>query len=63
MDIDKLTTGEKIAGIAAVALFISMFFAWFGFDNPGEALESAAASPSTPGSRSISSTWSSSSPR
>jgi hypothetical protein len=38
MDLDRLTTGEKIAGGAAIVLFISMFFAWFGFDNPGEAL-------------------------
>lgn len=38
MDLDKLTTGEKIAGVAAIALFISMWFAWFGLDNPGEAL-------------------------
>ncbi|HEX5592475.1 MAG TPA: hypothetical protein VFX35_03895 [Solirubrobacterales bacterium] len=38
MDLDRLTTGEKVAGGAAIALFISMWFAWFGFDNPGEAL-------------------------
>jgi hypothetical protein len=38
MDINKLTTGEKIAGISAVVLFISMWFAWFGFDNPAAAL-------------------------
>lgn len=38
MDLDRLSTGEKIAGGAAIVLFISMFFAWFGFDNPGEAL-------------------------
>jgi len=38
MDLNKLTTGEKIAGGAAIALLISMWFAWFGFDNPGEAL-------------------------
>ncbi|MGN6202466.1 MAG: hypothetical protein ACTHNY_08685 [Solirubrobacterales bacterium] len=38
MDLNKLTTGEKIAGGAAIALLISMWFAWFGFDYPGEAL-------------------------
>jgi len=38
VDVDKLSTGEKIAGVAAIVLFIVMFFAWFGFDNPGEAL-------------------------
>jgi hypothetical protein len=38
MDLDRLTTGEKIAGGAAIGLFVSMFFAWFGFDNPGEVL-------------------------
>lgn len=29
MDIDKLSTGEKIAGISAVLLFIFMFLDWF----------------------------------
>jgi hypothetical protein len=38
MDVGRLSAGEKIAGVAAIALFISMFFAWFGFDNPGEVL-------------------------
>jgi hypothetical protein len=38
MNVDKLSTGEKIAGVAAIVLFISMFFAWFGFENPGAAL-------------------------
>jgi hypothetical protein len=38
MDLDRLTMGEKIAGAAAIVLFISMFFSWFGFDNPGAAL-------------------------
>jgi hypothetical protein len=39
MDLDRLSTGEKIAGAAAIVLFISMFFAWFGFGNPAEELE------------------------
>lgn len=30
MDPDRLRTGELIAGIAAVLLFIVMFFGWFG---------------------------------
>jgi hypothetical protein len=38
MNVDRLSTGEKIAGVSAIVLFISMWFAWFGFDNPGEAL-------------------------
>jgi hypothetical protein len=38
MDVDRLTQGEKIAGVAAIVLFISMFFAWFGFDTPGNEL-------------------------
>jgi hypothetical protein len=29
MDLDRLSTGEKIAGVSAVLLFISMFFDWF----------------------------------
>jgi hypothetical protein len=35
MDVNRLSTGEKIAGAAAVLLFISMFFAWFGYEIPG----------------------------
>ena len=38
MNLDRLSTGEKIAGVSAIVLLISMWFAWFGFDNPGEAL-------------------------
>lgn len=30
MDISRLNQGEKIAGVSAIALFIFMFFAWFG---------------------------------
>lgn len=29
MDVDRLSTGEKIAGVAAILLFIFMFFDWF----------------------------------
>lgn len=36
MDIDKLNTGEKIAGVSAVLLFIFMFFDWFGVEISGE---------------------------
>lgn len=32
MDVDKLNTGEKIAGVSAVLLFIFMFFDWFGVE-------------------------------
>jgi hypothetical protein len=37
MDIDKLNTGEKIAGVSAVLLFIFMFFDWFGVEISGSA--------------------------
>ena len=42
MDADRLRTGELIAGIAAVALFIIMFLPWFGIGGvAGEAIEQA----------------------
>jgi len=37
MDVDKLNTGEKIAGVSAVLLFIFMFFTWFGVEVSGSA--------------------------
>lgn len=40
MDVNRLSQGEKIAGAAAILLFISMFFAWFGFDTGVEELQS-----------------------
>jgi hypothetical protein len=30
MEVDKLSTGEKISAVSAVLLFIFMFFDWFG---------------------------------
>jgi len=36
MDVDKLNTGEKIAGVSAVLLFIFMFFNWFGVEISGQ---------------------------
>lgn len=30
MDLDRLTQGEKIAGVSAILLFIFMFFDWYG---------------------------------
>lgn len=30
MDVNKLNQGEKIAGIAGIILFISLFLAWYG---------------------------------
>jgi hypothetical protein len=36
MDLDKLNTGEKIAGVSAILLFIFMFFDWFGVEISGE---------------------------
>jgi uncharacterized membrane protein YhaH (DUF805 family) len=38
MDVDRLSTGEKIAGASAVLLFIFMFFDWFTVDIDGEGL-------------------------
>jgi hypothetical protein len=35
MDVDKLNTGEKIAGVSAVLLFVFMFFTWFGVEVSG----------------------------
>jgi hypothetical protein len=35
MDVDKLNTGEKIAGVSAVLLFVFMFFDWFGVEVSG----------------------------
>ena len=35
MNPDKVRTGEKIAGVSAVLLFISMFFDWFRVEVPG----------------------------
>ena len=36
MELDKLNTGEKVAGVSAVLLFIFMFFDWFGVEISGE---------------------------
>jgi hypothetical protein len=30
MELDKLSTGEKISGVSAILLFVFMFFDWFG---------------------------------
>ncbi|MDQ2630335.1 MAG: hypothetical protein M3Y75_05095 [Actinomycetota bacterium] len=35
MDLDRLSTGEKIAGLSGVLLFIFMFFDWFTVDISG----------------------------
>jgi hypothetical protein len=35
MDVDKLNTGEKIAGVSAVLLFVFMFLDWFGVEISG----------------------------
>jgi hypothetical protein len=35
MDADRLSTGEKIAGVSAVLLFIFMFFDWFTISASG----------------------------
>lgn len=35
MDVDRLNTGEKIAGVSAILLFIFMFFDWFKVEVTG----------------------------
>src|SRR4051794_26342746 len=30
MDVNRLKTGEKIAGVSGILLFVFMFFKWFG---------------------------------
>ncbi len=35
MEVNKLNTGEKVAAISAVLLFIFMFFTWFGVEVSG----------------------------
>jgi hypothetical protein len=35
MDVNKLTQGEKIAGVSAILLFIFMFFDWFSYSISG----------------------------
>jgi uncharacterized membrane protein YhaH (DUF805 family) len=46
MDVDRLSTGEKIAGVSAILLFIFMFFDWFSAEvsvNSGSFIGSASA--------------------
>jgi hypothetical protein len=43
MDVSRLRSGELIAGVSGVALFIIMFFSWFGAgDAPGAQFAEAA---------------------
>jgi hypothetical protein len=35
MDLDRLSSGEKIAGVSAILLFVFMFFNWFGVEVSG----------------------------
>jgi hypothetical protein len=35
MDVDKLSTGEKVAGVSAILLFVFMFFDWFSVEVSG----------------------------
>ncbi len=45
MDVDKLSTGEKISAVSAVLLFIFMFFDWFTVEvSGGNGLFTASAS-------------------
>jgi hypothetical protein len=44
MDVDKLSSGEKVAGVSAVLLFVFMFFDWFSVEvSGGNGIVSAAA--------------------
>jgi hypothetical protein len=42
MDVDRLSTGEKIAGIGGVLLFIFMFFDWYSVDISGGLVSATA---------------------
>jgi hypothetical protein len=42
MELDRLNTGEKIAGVSAVLLFIFMFLDWFGVELSGGGTSSGA---------------------
>ena len=45
MEVDRLSTGEKIAGVSAVLLFVFMFLDWFSVDvSASNGLISASAS-------------------
>jgi hypothetical protein len=45
MDLDKLSSGEKIAGVSSIVLFIFMFFDWFTVEvSGGNGVFSASAS-------------------
>jgi hypothetical protein len=45
MDLDKLSQGEKIAGVSSIVLFIFMFFDWFTVEvSGGNGVFSATAS-------------------
>jgi hypothetical protein len=37
MEIDKLSTGEKVSAVSAILLFVFMFFDWFGAEVSGSA--------------------------
>ena len=35
MEADRLSTGEKLAAVSALLLFVFMFFDWFGVEVSG----------------------------
>jgi hypothetical protein len=35
MEVDKLSTGEKVSAVSAILLFVFMFFDWFGVEISG----------------------------
>lgn len=43
MDFSRVRTGEMIAGVSGIALFIFMFFKWFGIDAPDVTLPQGVA--------------------
>ena len=60
MELDKLSTGEKISAVSAVLLFIFMFFDWFGVKVSGVSgfsgtVDGPAAAPGMPSTSSRSS--------
>jgi hypothetical protein len=44
MDVDRLSTGEKIAAVSAILLFIFMFLNWFSVDLSGGGFAAGVAS-------------------
>ena len=50
MDLNRLSTGDKVTGVSGIVLLISSFFPWLGFSYDGGSFGSASASKSAWGS-------------